>query len=106
MKTEMTRDGQINKLGDLVKDIEYAMLTTREADGTLHSRPMKTEAIQSDGTLLFFTEGNSAKARELEAQPQVSVTYMGDGAACCVAIAGHARLRRDAAKMKELWNPL
>src|SRR5580765_2164482 len=99
MKTNTPVDNRVKHLGKLVDGIEYAMLTTREADGTLHSRPMRTEAMQPDGTLLFFTQVGTAKAKELDNAPQVSVTYMSGGAATCVVIAGHARLRRDPAKM-------
>lgn len=105
MKTESTASASLQKLGALLNGIEYAMLTTREADGTLHSRPMKTEAMQKDGTLIFFTSADSAKARELELHPQVSLTYMSTNAYTCVAVAGRARLKRDPVKMKELWKP-
>jgi len=106
MNSDAFHDPRLQKLSELLKGIEYAMLTTREADGTLHSRPMRTETLQHDGTLVFFTQQNSAKARELEANPQVSLSYMGPGAATCVCIAGRARLRQDSAKMNALWNPL
>jgi general stress protein 26 len=106
MKTMTSQNPQLAKLSQLIDGIDYAMLTTREADGTLHTRPMRTEAIQDDGTLLFFTQADSAKARELQQHSQVSISYMGDNAATCVAIAGHARLLRDRAKMKELWKSL
>ncbi len=106
MKTGHTNEPHLKKLGELISGIDYAMFTTREDDGTLHSRPLKTEAMQSDGTLLFFTQASSPKAKELEKVPQVSLTYMGDNACICVAVAGHAMLLRDEQKMKELWKPL
>src|SRR5690349_18638543 len=106
MTNATIQDSQLKKLSEMITDIEYAMLTTTEADGTLHSRPMKTEAMQPDGTLLFFTLANSAKAKELEQRPHVSVTYMRDNAALCVVVAGRARLLRDAEKIKTMWKPL
>jgi general stress protein 26 len=93
------------KLREFVEDITYAMLTTREANGTLHSRPMHTEKMERGDKLLFITQADTPKARELKRHPQVSLTYVKGDADACVAIAGRARIRRDLAKLKELWKP-
>ncbi len=37
-----TRDEQIKKLNDLIKDVRIAMMTTIEPDGSLRARPMAT----------------------------------------------------------------
>ena len=50
---------------DLVKDIPFAMFTTRTSDGTLRSRPMVATASAFDGTLWFFTRTTSAVAQEI-----------------------------------------
>ncbi len=105
MKTDSAETLTMKRLGDLIEGIGYGMLTTPLEGGTLHSRPMHTETIQSDGTLLFFTRASSPKAQELARHPQVNVTYMGKGGDW-IAIAGRARLLRDPAKMKELWKSL
>ncbi len=96
----------LKKLRDLIKDIPCAMLTTQEADGTLHSRPMQTEEMQEDGRLLFITNASSAKAQELETYPKVSLTYMGKHGSTCVAIAGHGHTYRDMETLQRLWKPL
>ena len=41
----------IETIGDLIKDIRVAMLTTVEADGALRSRPMATQSTPFDGEL-------------------------------------------------------
>jgi general stress protein 26 len=105
-KSNAARNSGLKKLSKLIEGIETAMLTTREHDGTLHSRPMKTEAVQPEGVILFFTDGGSAKALELKGHDQVSLTYVAKKAAVCVAIAGRGRIVRDKAKMKELWSPV
>ena len=106
MKTSDSLRPQLRQISDLIDGIDYAMLTSRESDGTLHTRPMKTEALQADGSLLFFTQASSAKAREIETNPQVSISYMSGNADVSVAVAGRARLLRDPQKMKSLWKPL
>ncbi|NJO75687.1 MAG: pyridoxamine 5'-phosphate oxidase family protein [Leptolyngbyaceae cyanobacterium RM1_406_9] len=40
MTSSSDRSDQIRKLRDMVRDIDYGMLTTIDADGSLHSRPM------------------------------------------------------------------
>ena len=53
------------KLGELIKDIRVAMLTTVDNEGRLHSRPMATQQTEFDGTLWFFTDSDSVKVHEL-----------------------------------------
>jgi general stress protein 26 len=45
--------GNNEKLAKMIKDISFAMLTTVDADGNLHSRPMATmdNMEHFDGTL-------------------------------------------------------
>ena len=45
-----------SRLWSLVKDIRFAMFTTRHANGHLHSRPMTTQnsRIDEDSSLWFF----------------------------------------------------
>jgi general stress protein 26 len=105
MKTETPQDPDLQKLAELIQDIPYALLTTREADGTLHTRPMHTDAMEANGTLVFLTLASTAKAAEIEQDHQVSVAYMGKGADTVVAVAGTARVRKERQKLKELWKP-
>ena len=44
------------KLWDLIKDIRFAMFSTRHGDGHLHSRPMTTQnsRLDEDANLWFF----------------------------------------------------
>ena len=46
-----TNQEAIEKLRELIEDIDIAMLTTVEADGTLRSRPMGTQKAEFDGDL-------------------------------------------------------
>jgi general stress protein 26 len=52
----MTIEEARAKLGELIKGIRVAQLTTVEDDGSLRSRPMGTQDIEFDGTLWFFTQ--------------------------------------------------
>jgi len=101
-----TSQDAIKKLGDLIKDIKFAMLTTVGSDGTLHSRPMTTQQQEFDGDLWFFTGADSLKVEEFQFNRHVNVSYANPEDQHYVSVSGIAELVRDPAKNKELWNPV
>ncbi len=96
---------EFKKLGELIKDIKVAMLTTVESDGTLHARPLAALHYSCDETLWFFVQIDSAKVSEIDHDTRASVTFSNPSTNSYVAIAGTAEILRDAAKAKELWTP-
>ncbi len=56
MTNQADHNENIRKLGEMIKEIKFAMLTTAEPDGTLRSRPMATQATEFNGELWFFTK--------------------------------------------------
>ncbi len=94
------------RLGELIKDIHIAMLSTVADDGTLRSRPMGTQQIDLlDGVLWFFTSSESPKADEIIHRKQVNLSYSSVEKQRYVSISGPAHLVRDRAKVKALWKP-
>lgn len=91
----------VEKVRELIKDIDTAMLTTISPEG-LVSRPMKTQEVEFDGDLWFLTKKDTDKFHELLHHKQVNVAYAGKS---YVSIRGEAELVNDTAKIKELWNP-
>jgi general stress protein 26 len=96
----------VETLGDQIKDIKIAMLTTVDQDGALRSRPMGTQDVEFDGDLWFFTADPSGKAEEVKHQQQVNVSYADFGKSKYVSVSGRAMLVHDKAKMEEYWNPI
>lgn len=72
----LSRGEAIHKLVEEIKGVRIAMLTTRAANGELHSRPMATQDQDFQGELWFFTAFDSGKSEELIANPQVNVAYV------------------------------
>lgn len=96
----------LQKLRKLVKDIDFAMLTTVDTDGTLHSRPMSTNGdVEFDGDLWFFTYHHSHKVEEITRNPQVNVSFAKPDDQAYVSITGRAQLVRDQAMIDRLWKP-
>lgn len=94
------------KLLELVKAIDFCMLTTIAEDGSLHSRPMSVNGqIEPNGDLWFFTYADSAKVDEIEQAKQVNVSFSAPDKQRYVSMSGTAQTLRDRAKMQELWKP-
>lgn len=97
---------KIQKLRELIKDIDIGMLTTIDQDGTLHSRPMSTNSeVDFDGDLWFFTYASSHKVLEVDQHQQVNVSFSDPRKQSYVSLSGQAQLVRDHNKIKQLWKP-
>lgn len=104
--TSNSPDENIRKLGELIKDIKFGMLTTVDVDGSLHSRPMASQQMEFDGDLWFFSNRSSAKIRSIEKDQHVNVSYADPDGNRYVSVSGRAEIISDKAKMAELWNPM
>jgi general stress protein 26 len=102
-KNTNTRDTKL--LADKIKGIRMAMLTTREEDGVLRSRPMATQEMEFDGNLWFLTYDPSAKAEEVQRYDQVNVSYAKPDDNLYISVSGSAEIVYDRKKIKDLWKP-
>jgi general stress protein 26 len=97
---------QWSDLLDKIRSIKFAMLTTENDAGYLHSRPMATLEAEDDGVLWFFTGRSTLKAHEIGRNPRVNLAYSDGGHDTFVSVAGEAHLVGDPDKAEALWNPL
>ncbi len=98
----------LHQIAQTIKDIKIAMLTTLNADGTLHSRPMATQNIipsEFDGRLWFFTQKESLKVNEIQNDTHVNLGYAAPEKNHYVSISGKANISQDRECIKELWTP-
>jgi general stress protein 26 len=102
---EITKQESIKKLGELIKGIRFAMMTTQDPDGHLRSRPMATQDVEFDGRVWFFTDIHSGKVFSMKADSQVNLSYMSPEQNRYVSVSGTAVVNKDPAKIKELWTP-
>ena len=100
--SNMMKDNEVDILRDLIKDIDIAMLTTITEEG-LVSRPMKTQEVEFDGDLWFFTKKETSKYEEILHNQDVNVAYAGKS---YVSVRGKAEIVEDLNKKKELWNKM
>jgi general stress protein 26 len=94
------------KLRDMVKDIDFCMLTTIDENGDPHSRPMSSNGdIDQQGNVWFFTGASSHKVNEVAGSPKINLSFADPDNQRYVSITGVAQLVRDRAKIDELWRP-
>ena len=101
-----TNQEAIAKLRELINDIDIAMLTTVDEDGTLRSRPMGTQKAEFDGDLWFLTAVDTAKVDEIQQESRVNVSYAKPDKNRFVSVSGTATLIYDKAKIDEFWDPI
>lgn len=106
MSEKAERTEGINKLREMVKDIDFCMLTTIDESGDLHSRPMSTNGeIDFDGDLWFFTYASSHKMAEINRVSKVNASFSAPDKQRYVSMSGHAQIVRDRQKIEEMWKP-
>ena len=101
------KDSDIEKLKEMIKDIDFCMLSTIDANGYIHSRPMSlNNEVDEETNLWFFTSLNSLKADEIERSPQVNASFSNPEESQYVSLSGTAELVTDRNKIKKLWKPI
>ena len=100
------REDDLEKLREMVKDIDFCMLTTVDEGGDLHSRPMSSNGdIDPNGDVWFFTNATSHKVNEIAKLPRVNISFADPDNQRYVSVSGKAEVLRDQKKIEELWRP-
>lgn len=105
MTTATQKNEHLDKLRDLVKGIDFCMMTTQKENGKLASRPMATLDIEDDSTLYFFSYEDSAKVDEIEQDHRVNLAYAQPSKDRYVSVEGIARVLHDKRLMEKYWKP-
>jgi len=98
-------DEKIQKLHELITDMEIAMFTTRRPDGRLVSRPMATQKRAAGADLWFVTMRGSEKLDEIRHDAHVNLAYYKDRTREWISVSGTARIVEDRARIHELYAP-
>jgi len=97
-------DPDAEKLYDLIADVKIAMMTTVDADGTMHARPMYSQEADEHGDLWFFTKLASPKLGEISRDNEVNLAYSHPSKQHYVSVSGKAEIVRDRARIEEKWS--
>lgn len=96
----------IEKLKKIVKSVNVAMMCTTRPDGSIHSRPMGTAAIDGEGAIWFFSNDTSEKIQEIAGDKGLCLCYSKPTDNTYATVMGKAEVVDDKAIEKKLWNPL
>ena len=86
-----------------MRDLDICMLSTRDGD-RMATRPMSNNgAVEYDGDTWFFARRDSAKVREIEADPSVGIGYIATERGTWIAIEATAEIVDDEDEKRDRW---
>ncbi|CAL1707198.1 unnamed protein product [Somion occarium] len=103
--TNITPQEKVKALHDIVKRARVGMLTTRNAEGSFHSRAMApTGPITPYQTHLVFLANNaSRKFEEIQNDAHVNVSFCDEKTTSWASYTGIARVSQDKEKISKHW---
>lgn len=102
-KKGLMEKGAQEKFREVLQKFDTAMLTTVDASGRMHARPMAIAEIEDSGDIVFLTDKHSGKVEEIQGRPQVCVTCQNGWKDTLTVTAGVASVFQDDAKAQKIW---
>jgi general stress protein 26 len=99
------------ELVDALRGIDFAMLSTITPLGDVASRPMSNNAeVEFSGTSYYFTWARSGMCKDIEANPEVGLTFQGRPGIfgtppVFIFVQGNASIVTDRTAFERHWNP-
>jgi general stress protein 26 len=93
-----------DRVWELAKKIRFCMFGTWDGERQ-QLRPLTSMPDRDAGAIEFLVSAEGSKHWQVERYPEVSLGYSDTDASNYVAIAGHATLANDRARIKALWTP-
>jgi general stress protein 26 len=93
-----------------MRDIDFAMLSTRTEGGEIAARPMSNNRdVTYDGDSFFFTYEAARTVSDIERDPKVGVAFQGKAGLLgkpplFISVEGTAEIIRDKAQFEAHWN--
>ncbi|MGP4712602.1 MULTISPECIES: pyridoxamine 5'-phosphate oxidase family protein [unclassified Psychrobacter] len=103
----MTKQEQIDKVQDVIKDVKFAMMSTVNSKGDVHAWPMTTSETSIGGREIWFIGDKSSDVvKDIQNNPKVGLSYATQDEKNYVSVSANAELPTDRAKLEELWSPV
>ena len=102
-------DLALKDISEKMRDIDFAILTTRSDGGSLAGRPMSNNReVEFDGDSFFVTCADTRTVSDIENDPQVGLGYQSKSGMVgmkpfFITVEGKAELIRDKARFAEHW---
>jgi general stress protein 26 len=69
-------EDNLNRVWEIIEQVGACMLTTQRADGCLRARPLEGRPDRPNNAIYFVTDYQSAKEKEIEANPNVGLIFI------------------------------
>ena len=98
------------EIAEMMRDIDFAMLSTHSDGGTIAARPMSNNRdVDYDGDNWFFSCDDTRLIADIEANPKVGLGFQGKAGLLglkpvFVSIEGSAELIQDKGQFEKHWN--
>ena len=93
----------LRAIAERMRDLDICMLTTRDGDAVA-TRPMSNNGqVEFDGDTWFFAERDSAKVRQIEAEPAVGIGYIATERGTWVSMEAQAEIVDDDGEKRDRW---
>jgi general stress protein 26 len=102
-------DKSLADLAEKMKDIDFAVLSTRTTNGAISARPMSNNReVEFDGDAFFFTCDEARTVADIARDPQVGLAYQGKSGMLgmrpfFLTVEGRGEIIRDKAQFAEHW---
>ena len=102
-------DLTLEDVSEKMRDIDFAVLSTRTEDGAIAGRPMSNNRqVEFDGDSFFFTLESTRTVGDIRRDPHVGLSYQGKSGALglkpfFITVEGRAELLDDRARFAEHW---
>lgn len=102
-------DLTLEDISEKMRDIDFALLSTRTQSGAIASRPMSNNRqVEYDGDNYFFTLQDTGTVQDITGDAHVGLGFQGKAGALgmkpfFITIEGQAELIRDKARFAEHW---
>lgn len=88
------------QVASLVQAVPVAMMTMRNANGTLDSRPMVPLALDATGALWFFTDLRAARQQHLRS---LNLSFSDPARGSFVSLSGQGEVSTDRVRIRRRW---
>jgi len=102
-------DLRLEDISEKMRDIDFAVLSTRSEEGAIAARPMSNNRqVAFDGDSYFFTLDSTRTVGDIRRDPQVGLSYQGKSGALgmkpfFITLEGRAELIQDKARFADHW---
>lgn len=96
----------VEKIKELAKAADIAILVTNLSNVPLSSRPMSTQDVDDDGNIWFISKNESHKNEDIINDSRVQLFYSNKSSSEYLSIYGNAEVLTDRDRIEELWSPI